>query len=1091
MSKADQQAKWVQIQRKTFTKWCNSHLRRRFAQAVEPIEAIENDLEDGIRLYKLINALYDQPMPKKYNKTPKMRPHRLDNCVMAVKMIEDAGVKLNFFRPDHLVDHDMKMILGMVWAVILDYQIKGISVEELSAKEGLLLWCQKKTEGYKNVKVDNFHMSFQDGLAFCALIHRHRPDLLDFDSLSKDNPRENLELAFSVAEEKLNIPRLLDAEDLVDVPRPDERSVMTYVSEYFHCFASQNQQEVAGRRIAKVVKLTQANDAMKAEYIDKATALAEWVRTKTAALNERAFDNTLDGVKSKMGEFQSYKKTEKPEKTLEKLACEQTFNNLTMKLRASNRPEFSPPDGTSLSELNTAWAALEQAEKERGAALSAELLRQEKLEQLANRFFNKSKVFQQWAEGKKALLDHQEGESFSSVGQVAARTQMLDAFDAEVAAGQARLDTIKSIGGDLTGDNFRESDKVSAKVAELDALYGSIGSQSSDRRGVLGREKENQEKQEELRKEFARQAKEFDRWLKDEAGDARDFTTFGDSLEDVTAYEATLSGNEQRIASESEQKAAAVGEVDAALKALGVTYNMYTNLTVEDLQSRRDTLSKLLEERRAAYGKELERQQAMEAKRKEFAEAASGFVEYLAGKKGEINAVEGEPQEKIAAVKSIHDEADGDARLAAVNKLDGEMREMGIVYNQHTKLSYPALEARWNSHKTFVANFLDNLEQDVQLQQRAADNAKEWEKQEQQENMRIEFAKRSAALNQWLQGANEELSEPVRAKSVEQVKEQQATLDGFKGELPAKAADRDSLNEYSKELVAAGITENPLAELTIDEINTRFGEVEAGVAERDAALAAEAERQAANDALRKEFADKAEAVNGTMDSTLEQLKTADGEPEDQLKALDGLQLDRAGVDEVCAVGERLAAAGVHDNQYTTHTAESITAKYNGLEQSVSEKRKALNAAISARTHGEVPEEQLQEIQECFEKFDKDQKGGLAKHEFKACLSALGEDVSDTALEQLWSQRANADSLIDANQFTDFMIGRLQDQDSEQQIVDSFKMIAGDRDFVTENDLRLVFRDEAELKYMLENMPKKEGVEGGYDYVAYTKDMFSR
>ena len=107
----------------------------------------------------------------------------------------------------------------------------------MTAKEGLLLWCQRKTAPYKNVNVQNFHMSWKDGLAFCALIHRHRPDLLDYSKLTKvsnscckmisrsdallvfqDHPLDNLNLAFEIAEKHLNIPRMLDAEGMSYFP---------------------------------------------------------------------------------------------------------------------------------------------------------------------------------------------------------------------------------------------------------------------------------------------------------------------------------------------------------------------------------------------------------------------------------------------------------------------------------------------------------------------------------------------------------------------------------------------------------------------------------------------------------------------------------------------------------------------------------------------------------------------------------------------------------------------------------------------------------------------------------------------------------
>eukprot|EP01113_Clastostelium_recurvatum_P020830 TRINITY_DN2465_c0_g1_i4.p1 TRINITY_DN2465_c0_g1~~TRINITY_DN2465_c0_g1_i4.p1 ORF type:complete len:644 (+),score=236.93 TRINITY_DN2465_c0_g1_i4:46-1932(+) len=374
MSVASQQApdntvrlmdkEWENIQKKTFTKWANSHLVKKGSKIADA----EADFVDGILLMKLINTLFRTAMPK-HNARCAIRPQQLDNAQIAIQMTESAGVRLNFLKPNHLVDKDLKMILGMLWAIILDYQIKGISVEEMSAKEGLLLWCQRKTKGYRDVNVENFTTSWVNGLALAALIHRHRPDLIDFDSLKKEDKAHNLKLCFDVAERDLGIAPLLDVEDLVNVARPDERSVMTYISEFYHKFSSQDTKEVAARRVQKFVQFAQGMEEMERQYLQSTSELLDWIQQTSATLSDHNFPDDIEQSRELLERFKHYKLNEKPSRNQFKLDTEASYANILTKLRANNRVAWAAPAGHTVQDVDAHWDQLAQVESDRFRAL--------------------------------------------------------------------------------------------------------------------------------------------------------------------------------------------------------------------------------------------------------------------------------------------------------------------------------------------------------------------------------------------------------------------------------------------------------------------------------------------------------------------------------------------------------------------------------------------------------------------------------------------------------------------------------------------------------------------------------------------------
>ncbi|XP_054250243.1 smoothelin-like protein 2 [Indicator indicator] len=104
-----------------------------------------------------------------------------------------------------------------------------------SIKQILLDWCRSKTLGYKHIDLQNFSSSWNDGMAFCALVHSFFPEAFDYNKLDPANRKQNFELAFTMAEKKAHCDRLIEVEDMLLMGhRPDPMCVFTYVQSLYN-----------------------------------------------------------------------------------------------------------------------------------------------------------------------------------------------------------------------------------------------------------------------------------------------------------------------------------------------------------------------------------------------------------------------------------------------------------------------------------------------------------------------------------------------------------------------------------------------------------------------------------------------------------------------------------------------------------------------------------------------------------------------------------------------------------------------------------------------------------------------------------------
>ncbi|TDZ68259.1 Alpha-actinin-like protein 1 [Colletotrichum trifolii] len=461
MAYAEQQ-QWVTVQQKTFTKWLNSKLESRSLE----IKDLVADLSDGVVLIHLLESLSNDTLGR-YAAKPKLRVQRFENVNIGLDFIKSRGIQMTNIGAEDVVDGNRKIILGLIWTLILRFTISDINEEGLTAKEGLLLWCQRKTACYDEVEVRDFSGSWNDGLAFCALLDIHRPDLIDYDALDKSDHRGNMQMAFDIAHKEIGIPKLLDVEDVCDVAKPDEKSLMTYIAYWFHAFSQMEKVENAGRRVEKFVNNMAGAWEMQSAYERRMRELLRQIKEQIEQWQIATFQGTYADAKAQANQFAAYKRGRKRDWVAEKSELATLLGNIKTKLGTYRLRPYDPPPELSLDTMEREWTGLSQMEMRR-AQLINETIRDIK-NALRKSFADKANDFAMALNTMQLAISGLDGDVEDQLHHVRKLSDNLPPLD-------KYLETIASVDAKCQEANIEENDFTTYTYDELVYEHGLVKS---------------------------------------------------------------------------------------------------------------------------------------------------------------------------------------------------------------------------------------------------------------------------------------------------------------------------------------------------------------------------------------------------------------------------------------------------------------------------------------------------------------------------------------------------------------------------------------------------------------------------------------
>ncbi|KAK3275641.1 hypothetical protein CYMTET_16241 [Cymbomonas tetramitiformis] len=720
---SDKVAPWEVMQMKTFTAFANAYIMGKDKKYRIENGELPQAFENGVRLIVLIEALMGGASLGKYHtKENLMKPLKIENINIGLKVVNDfnqsKGIKL-VYGAEAVMNGNRTEVMGLVWILISKFLLEHISEEDSSAKEALLLWCKRKTEGYDGCKVVDFGTCWQNGMAFCALLHKHRPDLLDYSSLSPANAADNLELAFSIGEKELGIPRLLEVEDMTDMTvKPDEKSIMTYLMFVWKVFASYKQVEVAGRRIQKFIKTEKHNDALKKSYEASAKELMAWINEMIAYFHTADFGPNEDSVEGVYGKHGIFKNEDKPTKRNEMTDVQSSVSFIASKLLQEGRPPYELAEDMTTEFMEKLWKQMVDAEYVFEDLLQGTITQLTKQSATMNSIIAMLEQCRNWITDTNAILDKTVVEVLS-VADAAHALAQHELYQEAWAQNQSKLDKLKrrqQLLADSGNCIHTSVPKGGEELAGALEASHSLESKLASRKAALTAELARQHSLDAQRLQWAKKAEDFVLWVEDIKEDLT-MPIYIESGGEVDELIAALEVQVEGIRKSKTDDLQALVDLSQATMQDKVP-NPYARFSIVDLEEKVKVVEQLIADRSAQLQAEKDLQKSNQELRDNYLKAAEAYVEWQTDltqriEKGAKDA-SGTLQEQLEQVDKLCEELQGgEPKKEAVLVANSALLENSVSAKSLAAVSTGDVETTFNLMRRMLSERRDLINEEL------------------------------------------------------------------------------------------------------------------------------------------------------------------------------------------------------------------------------------------------------------------------------------------------------------------------------------------------------------------------------------------